>query len=103
MSERRQQLEKMLEKEPNDTFLLYGLALEFKKTGQAKQALEYLEKVVALDVGYCYAYHQMGLIHESLDDLESARSAYRRGIEAATKKSDPHARGEIEAALTMIE
>jgi Tfp pilus assembly protein PilF len=103
MSERMRQLEQMLAKEPNDTFLLYGLAMEFKKAGDPTRALEYFQRVIDLDGGYCYAYHQMGLIHESLDDLDSARAAYRAGIEAARRKGDEHARQEIQAALSMIE
>jgi len=97
------QLQQMLQKEPNDTFLLYGLALEFKKANDAPHALEYLDRVISLDSGYCYAYHQKGLIHESTENLEAAKSAYRAGIEAAKKKGDNHARQEIEAALMMIE
>ncbi len=103
MSERLAQLEKMLAKEPNDTFLVYGIALEHKKAGERQRALEYLKRVITLDPGYCYAYHQMGLIHESLDDPDAARQAYRAGVEAARLKGDAHALGEIEAALMMIE
>jgi Tfp pilus assembly protein PilF len=103
MSERLAQLEKMLAKEPNDAFLLYGIALEFKKIREPQRALDFLKRVVAIDSGYCYAYHQMGLIHESLDDLDAARQAYSAGVEAARKKGDTHALGEIEAALMMIE
>jgi Tfp pilus assembly protein PilF len=103
MSERMRQLEQMLAKEPNDTFLLYGLAMEFKKVGDPQRALEYFRRVIDLDGGYCYAYHQMGMIHESLDDLDSARAAYRGGIEAARRKGDEHARQEIQAALSMLE
>ena len=97
------QLQQMLVKEPNDTFLLYGLALEFKKAGAAPEALEYLNRVISLDAGYCYAYHQKGLVYESTGDTKAARQAYRDGIAAATKKGDAHARSEIEAALADIE
>ncbi len=103
MSERLAQLEKMLAKEPHDTFLLYGIALERKKAGDPQGALEYLKRVITLDAEYCYAYHQIGLIHESLDDLDAARQAYGAGMEAARRKGDAHALGEIEAALMMIE
>jgi tetratricopeptide (TPR) repeat protein len=92
----------MLERDPNDTFLLYGIALEHKKLGEAAQAIEYLDRVIAADVGYAYAYHQKGLVHESRGDVEAARSAYRAGIEAAKKKGDEHAAGEIQAALEML-
>lgn len=100
---RLEKLQKMLERTPQDTFLLYGIALEYKKMGDANRAIEYLDKVVAVDPAYCYAYHQRGLVHESLGDMEAAKRAYREGIHAATRAGDAHARGEIEAALQMIE
>src|SRR4051794_19183256 len=93
----------MLEKQPNDTFLLYGMALEFKKANNAPRAIEYLDRVIQLDPGYCYAYHQKGLVYEAEGDTESARRSYRDGVDAAVKKGDEHARGEIQAALDMLE
>ena len=101
-SERMLKLQQMLEREPSDTFILYALALEHKKANDAAQAITYLERVIAADPGYCYAYHQRGLIHESTGDVEAAKRSYREGIEAARKKGDAHAQGEIEAALEMI-
>ena len=101
-SERLEKLQKLLQREPNDTFLLYGIALEHKKLGDAKTAIAYLDRVIAADPGYCYAYHQKGLVYESQGDAESAKSAYRAGIDAATKKGDAHAQGEIQAALEML-
>ena len=93
----------MLAREPNDTFLLYGIALEYKKLNDPKRAIEFLDRVIALDAGYCYAYHQKGLVFESSGDLVAARQAYRDGIEASKQKGDAHAQSEIEAALEMIE
>ncbi len=103
MSERLEKLRQMLAKEPNDTFLLYGIAMEHKKLNDAPAALEFLDRVTRLDPGYCYAYHQQGLVHESQGDNDAAKAAYRAGVEAAIKKGDDHARSEIEAALSMID
>ena len=100
---RLEQLQKMLEREPNDTFLLYGLALEHKKAGRFDEALGGLQRVTEIDPGYCYAYHQRGLIHEARGDVAAAKQAYEEGIAAATKKGDAHARDEITAALAMLE
>lgn len=96
-------LRAMLEKHPTDTFLLYGLAIEHKKADDRVEAIGLLDRVIQLDPGYCYAYHQQGLIYEANEDLEAARNAYRAGIEAAKTKGDEHARGELQAALEMIE
>ena len=66
-------------------------------------AIAFLDQVIALDPGYCYAYHQKGLAYESSGNMEAAKAAYVAGIESAKKKGDAHAQGEIEAALSMIE
>jgi tetratricopeptide (TPR) repeat protein len=102
-SERLEKLQQMLAKDPNDTFLLYGIAMEHKKLNAPAAALEFFDRVTRLDPGYCYAYHQKGLVHESQGETDAAKQAYREGIQAAIKKGDDHARGEIEAALSMIE
>ena len=101
-SERLEKLQKLLERDPKDTFLLYGIALEHKKLGDAGTAIEFLDRVIAADAGYCYAYYQKGLIHESTGDLEAARTSYRAGIDAARKTGDAHAQSEIQAALEML-
>jgi tetratricopeptide (TPR) repeat protein len=101
--QRMQQLQRMLERTPDDPFLLYGIALEFKKAADLPHALEYLDKTIAADAGYCYAYFQRGQVYESLGNIDSAKKSYLDGIEAAGKKGDAHARSELEGALSMIE
>ena len=96
------QLQQMLQRQPDDPFLLYGLAMEHKKAGDAAQALEYLARVTQKDPNYCYAYYQRGLVHESQGDTDAARRAYQEGIAASDRAGDAHAKGEIEAALEML-
>jgi tetratricopeptide (TPR) repeat protein len=102
-SDRLEKLGQLLEKSPGDAFLLYAIAMEHKKTGNAAAALEFFDRTVQHDPGYCYAYHQKGLLFESLGKIAEAKMAYRQGIEAAERKPDLHAREEIAAALSMIE
>jgi tetratricopeptide (TPR) repeat protein len=102
-SERAHKLKEMLEKSPRDSFLLYALAMEYKKQGEGPAAIELLDKVILNEAGYCYAYYQKGQILESLGDLPAARLVYRRGIDAAQVKGDAHAREEIAAALALIQ
>ena len=98
-----EQLQKMLQRQPDDPFLLYGMAMEHKKAGDLPAALQWLERVVRNDPNYCYAYYQRGQIHEMAGDTDAARKAYRDGIEAAGRSGDAHARSELEAALSMVE
>lgn len=102
-TDRLAKLQGMLEKQPGDTFLLYAVALEHKKSGNADSAIEYLDRTLQFDPGYCYAYFQKGQILETTGDLDGARDAYRAGISAARTKGDAHALSELEGALQMIE
>lgn len=102
-SERILKLQEMLAKQPNDAFLLYGIALEHKKANDPAKAIEFLDRTIVVDPGYCYAYFQKGQVQELQGDTEAAKRTYHEGIEAAKKKGDEHARQEIEGALQMIE
>jgi tetratricopeptide (TPR) repeat protein len=102
VSPRLSQLLTMLEKEPNDAFLLYGVAMEHKKAGRLDEAIEYLDRTIAADALYCYAFYQKGQVQEQQGDTKAARQAYELGITAAMKKGDAHAKSELETALAML-
>src|SRR5688572_4705288 len=65
---RLQQLQKMLEAAPDDTFLLYGIGMEYKKAGDPERAVEHFNRVLQIDPGYCYAYYQRGQTAETTGD-----------------------------------
>lgn len=102
-TDRMQKLQSMLARDPNDTFLLYAIALEHKKLHQTAEAIAWFNRVIEKDAGYCVAYHQAALTCEDAGDVEAAKRLYREGIAAATKKGDLHAAEEMRAALGMIE
>ena len=102
-TDRLTKLQQMLEREPNDSFLLYALAMEHKKALNLPEALQFFDRVIQKDPDYPVAYHQKGIVLEQTGDLDGARQAYRAGIAVATKIGNHHAREEMEAALVMIE
>ncbi|HWB53288.1 MAG TPA: hypothetical protein VG722_03820 [Tepidisphaeraceae bacterium] len=102
MADRLSQILSMLEKEPNDPFLLYGAAMEYKKKGDVAASLDYFRRTLNADPGYSYAYYQMGQVYESSSDAKAAEAVYRDGIAAAQKKGDQHAAQEIAAALDAM-
>ena len=102
MSYKLPKLQAMLEKQPNDPFLLYGIALEHKKLGESPKAIEFLNRCIAVDPNYCYAYFQRGQICEITGDLEAARRSYNDGIVAAKRARDAHAESELQGALEML-
>lgn len=102
LTDRMRQLQLMLQRQPNDPFLLYGLALEYKKAGDPANALQYLQRVTQNDPNYCYAYFQCGMVYESQGNTDAAKQSYREGVEAAERSGDAHAREELSAALEML-
>jgi len=100
---RLDQLRAMLDKQPNDPFLLYGAALEYKKAGELTAAVEHLDRCLAVDPNYCYAYYQKGQILEQQGDVEGAKAAYRLGVAAAERTSDAKAQGELGQALMFLD
>ena len=102
-SEKLQHLVKLLAREPDETFLLYGIGMEYKKLGAMEKAIEYFNRVIGVDPGYCYAYYQLGQVCEQLGQTEQARQAYRNGIAAARRVGDAHAQSELSAAMETIE
>lgn len=102
MTDRLQKLLTLLERSPDDTFVLYGVGLEYKKCEDFEAALQYLERTISVDPGYCYAYFQKGQVLEQIGRLPDAKASYEQGIRQATLKNDAHARSELESALAAI-
>jgi tetratricopeptide (TPR) repeat protein len=103
MPDKLPQLEAMLLKMPHDPFLLYGVAMEHKNRQDYPKAIEFLDRTIAADANYCYAYFQRGQICEITGDLAAAKQSYNDGIAAARRAGDAHAQSELEGALSMME
>jgi len=95
-------LKGLLEQKPGDSFLRYGLAMEYRKTGNLEAAAHEFRALVANDPEYAPAYFQGGQTLERLGRLEEARELYREGVAVTTRKGDQHARSEMEAALDLL-
>ena len=102
MSDKLPKLQAMLEKQPKDPFLLYGIAMEHKKLNDHATALNFLDRCISADPNYCYAYFQRGQICEITGDFDAAKRSYNDGIAAARRVGDAHAQSELEGALGML-
>jgi predicted Zn-dependent protease len=100
---RRQMLEEMLVAEPNDTFLRYGLALEFAREGDAQEATTRLRALIADQPDYVPAYFQAAQLLLKSNDASSAAELLRAGIATANDQSNMHAAEEMSALLAQIE
>lgn len=93
----------MLEKEPNDVFLNYALAMEHLSTGDFTEAEVQLRKVLTINVSYLPCYYQLGQVNEKLGNIESAITYYKQGVDLAKSQNNTKALGELNEAIWMLE
>ena len=99
---RLEQIQKMLEREPNDAFLNFGLALEYVKAGRHEEAISQFKQINQLDPNYIPAWFQQGNTLVTIGRLHEASAVLREGIEIAEKIGDHHAAGEMGEVLATL-
>jgi Tfp pilus assembly protein PilF len=95
-------LKQLLAQDPSNSFARYGLAMEYSKSGELKEAVKEFKSLIASDSTYVAAYYHGGQALEKLGDIDAARAIYQQGMAASSKKGDLHTLGEIEAALNLL-
>jgi hypothetical protein len=94
---RRQQIEQMLEKAPNDPFLLYARAMTFVAEGRDEEGISSLTALAESHPDYHAAYFQLGQVLAARGEIEDAKSILERGAAVAAQMGDAKAAGEMEA------
>lgn len=95
-------LQRLLAADPADPFLLYGLAQEYAKAGDAARAIEFYDRCLAADPQYCYAYFHKARVQQA-GDVPAALATIRLGMAAAKKAGDSHALSELQGLLDELE
>jgi tetratricopeptide (TPR) repeat protein len=99
---RLESLKSLVAQNPGDSFVRYGLAMEYRNAGNAEAALNEFRALLEMNPDYSAAYFHQGQTLEKLGRIEEARQIYELGIEATTRKGDWHTRTEIQAALDLL-
>jgi tetratricopeptide (TPR) repeat protein len=86
----------------SDSFARYGLAMEYVKGGQLKEAVAEFRQLLSANPQYPAAYFHGGQALEKLGLVEEARAMYEKGIEVTTAIGDAHTRSELQAALDIL-
>jgi Tfp pilus assembly protein PilF len=103
MCERLQSLFELYKKDPNDSFVAYGIALEYISTENYDEAEKYLSEIISKDPDYLPSYMQLAQVKEKLNKIEEAKDTYKKGIEIAKKNGELHTASEMEGFLNEIE
>jgi len=96
-------LKQMLEGDPANTFVRYGLAMEHLNSGGLEEAVAEFRKLLENNPDYAAAYFHGGQTLEKLGKIDDARALYDQGIAVTTRTGDRHTRSELQAALDDLE
>src|SRR5439155_9859642 len=91
--------QRFIARAPGDPFPRYGLAMEHKSRGDLQAAWAAFSELLDRFPDYVPTYLMAGATLTALGRRDEAAEVYRRGIDVATRRGDPHARGELETAL----
>ena len=102
MPSRREKIEALLAQEPADTFLRYGLAIEFDNEGRIDEAIRLFEELQKDQPPHVAAYFRGAQLLVRLERINEARTWLRDGIEEARKQGNSHAAGEMSELLASL-
>jgi Tfp pilus assembly protein PilF len=95
-------LETMLERNPEDSRLRFGLALEYLRAGRQQDGVRELRAYLAASDDEGNAWGRLAAVLQEMGEAEEAREAYRRGIEAAYQHGHPTMAEEFERTLEEL-
>jgi tetratricopeptide (TPR) repeat protein len=93
----------MAREKPDDTFLLFALALEYKSSGNQAESRVYFERLVYEFPDYVATYYQYGKMEEENGELKKATDLYSKGIEKAKAAGDNKTARELLQAIDMMD
>lgn len=101
--DRISELLKMLEDQPNDSFVRFALAKAYSNKGDYKDALRQYTALQQADPEYVGVYYHMGKAMEELELVQQATLVYKAGIAVAERLQDLHTKSELQSALLNAE
>ena len=101
-SPRLQILKSMVEQNPTDSFARYGLAMEYRNTGDLQSAMAEFRSLMSINPDYSPAYFHGGQTLERMGLLDEAREVYTKGVEVTIRTGNEHARSEMQGALDLL-
>jgi predicted Zn-dependent protease len=88
--------------ERENPFAWYGLAMEYRNLSRKEEALAVFESLRTRTPDYVPMYLMCGQMLEQMGRPAEAKEWLGLGVEAARRKGDAHAAGELEGALAAL-
>ncbi len=101
MQNRIEVFKQMLEADPTNTMVLFGLANEYQKAEDWQNAIETLEDYLTKADDEGAAYGMLAKAFERVGEREKARQTYEKGIEVSNAHGHPTMANEYRMTLDL--
>ena len=92
-----------VDRNPDEAFPRYGLAMEYAKLRSFEEALGQFEELKRRHPDYLALYYQYGMLLAQVDRGDEARQSFEDGIRVAIAAGNAHAQSELQAALQDLQ
>jgi predicted Zn-dependent protease len=99
MQSRIEIFRQMLEAEPDNTMVMFGLAKEYEKLGEWKNVIDILEQYLANADDEGNAYGTLAMAYAQTGQKEKAVETLRRGIDVSMAHGHPSMANEYKMTL----
>ena len=101
MQNRIEVFRQMLDADPENTMVMFGLAKEYEKLGQNNEVIDLLETYIARADDEGNAYGVLANAYLKTGNREKAVETYQKGIEVATAHGHPSMANEYRMTLDL--
>ena len=89
MQNRIEVFKQMLESDPDNSMVLFGLANEYQKSEDWRNAITALENYLSKADDEGAAYGMLAKAYEKIGEREKAKSVYEKGVEVSNAHGHP--------------
>jgi len=101
MTNRIEVFKQMLETEPENTMVMFGLAKEYEKLGRNDEVITLLENYLVKADDEGNAYGMLAKAYEQNGEREKARATYEKGIAVSQAHGHPSMASDYQMTLDL--
>ena len=101
MQNRIEVFKEMLETEPDNAMVMFGLAKEYEKIGETTEVINLLENYLAQDTDEGNAYGMLAKAYDQTGEREKAIKTYEKGIEVSLAHGHPSMANDYQMTLDL--
>jgi predicted Zn-dependent protease len=101
MKNRIEVFKQMLESEPNNNLVMFGLAKEYEKLGETDEVIALLERYLSVADDEGNAFGTLAKAYQKKGNREKAIETYKKGIEVSLAHGHPSMANEYQTTLDL--